>query len=389
MLFFYKIVIFLSISWGRKAIETNQIVYITLFGTLLSFSITPILIWIAQKTNFVDLPSKRKIHTSPTPYIGGAGVFLVLLVGYFGYHLIIEHQTLTIDGLLLIISCSIVFIVGLIDDIQELSPLKRIIFESIAALMIMPFGFLIESISIPFGVTLQLGVFAYPITLFWLLGVTNAYNMIDGIDGSLTLVGILTLVGGVIIIAVSNPSPAFLFPVLLLGALIGFIYWNWNGAKVFIGDSGALMVGFICAATAIKAGKINPGEGISIIILLGLCAMPIFDLFIAIFRRIFRGQKCFVGDRRHIHHMLVEAKGLATWQAALLLGFIQLIFSIIAVLSVFLPFWFSTLTFSSALIVLFFGVRWLGYSEFKVMLPRLMGMISFRRNLKKITSFIF
>lgn len=255
--------------------------------------------------------------------------------------------------------------------------------------MIMPFGFLIESIWNPFGAPLELGIFAYPITLFWLLGVTNAFNLIDGIDGSLTLVGIMSLAGSVAIMAFTNPSAIPLVLVLILGTLIGFIYWNWDGARVFIGDSGALLVGFICAAVAIKAGKIYPGGTISINILIALCALPLFDLLIAVFRRVLMGHNCFAGDRRHIHHMLVDAKGLATWQAALLLGFIQLIFSIIAVLSVFLPFWFSTLTFSSALIVLFFGVRWLGYSEFKVMLPRLMGMISFRRNLKKITSFIF
>lgn len=349
-----------------------QIMYNVLTSEiLLSFIIAPIFIWMAKRLNIIDHPNHRKKHVDPTPYLGGAGILFSLILGLIWYSLIKRSQIFTINELFLLISISIIFMIGLLDDIRDISPLTRIIIETLAAMLIMPFGFLIESIWNPFGPTLHLGIFSYPITLIWLLGVTNAFNLIDGIDGSFTIVSIMSLAGSIGLLAVTNQATTLLLPVLALGALIGFLYWNWNGAKVFIGDSGALMIGFICASIAIKAAHTLPNGITSIIRLLSLCALPLLDLLVTIFRRALTGQSWFIGDRRHIHHMLMEGKGLKVWQAAMVLGFIQLIFSSASFLIFFLPFWSSASVFLVIMIAFVFFIRWLGYSEFQELVPRL------------------
>lgn len=203
----------------------------------------------------------------------------------------------------LIIAGSILFVIGLLDDLRGVRPFAKLLAQTAAALIVYRAGFSVEHISLLPGHVVHLGVFAFPITVLWLVGISNAFNLVDGLDG---------LAGGVAIIALAaiavaglilgNPSVP-IYTVALVGALLGFLKYNWPNARLFMGDSGSLVVGFLLAVLSVKGATDSDRVTYALIPIFAL-AYPLVDTGVAILRRWLRGVPLSRADRRHIHHQL-------------------------------------------------------------------------------------
>lgn len=348
-----------------------------------TFALTPAVAALARRLGVLDLPGGRHAHVGPVPRIGGLAVFGGLAVAALVYGLTFgweqfrwtQHQLLAF-----LLPCLLVFTVGVVDDVRGLGPATKLLGQTVAAAFLIQAGYVFEHLANPFGAPLELGLLAFPVTLLWFVAVTNAFNLIDGIDGLLATVSIAALLGCAAISLHGERDALTILSLAMAGALTGFLPWNWHPARVFLGDSGSLVIGLAVAALSIKVCR-NPGTPLApqgtqaLHVPFLLCALPLIEMTLTVARRYLSGSPISVGDRSHIHHVLLN-KGLSVPRAAASLALIALLFSATAVLSrswrreVVLA-WLVVL-FVSALI----GLRWLGYVELQVLLDRCKGFLS-------------
>ncbi len=258
----------------------------------------------SKKEGLVDVPNERKIHTKPISRIGGVAIwastmltFLCLvLMSYYPYGKLMS-------GVLL--GSSLMFFLGLIDDIYGLNAKFKLLIQLSIATIVYLLGVQINSI--PFFGGIDLGLLSYPITLLWIVGISNAVNFIDGVDGlagSVVTVNAITL--AILAITLSPPNPiSALIGFILAGAMLAFLTFNFNPAKIFMGDSGSLFAGFLLATISITG--VMKVATISILLPFIVLAVPIIDITYASLRRICKGQSPFVADAEHIHHKLLHA----------------------------------------------------------------------------------
>ncbi|MGE0710923.1 MAG: glycosyltransferase family 4 protein [Planctomycetota bacterium] len=343
-------------------------------GAALSAVATPVWIRLARRQGWLDHPGGRHLHAVAVPRAGGVAIFGGLLGGLLLYGLVRGPEQLLqplavpeIRGFL--IPCLLVFLVGLLDDIRGLSPRARLLVESIAAVGAMQAGYVIEAVATPWG-PLELGFFAFPITLLWLVGVTNAFNLIDGADGLLASTGAAALLGCAAVGLHMDMEGTPALAVAMAGALVGFLPWNWHPAKVFAGDSGSLAVGFTVAAWSLKVSR-NPNGAIALHAPLLLCALPIAEATLTLARRYVSGQPFFVGDSSHIHHVLLK-KGLGVPRTTAVLAGVSATLAAAAFLS---RYWrqhgaLASLVF--LVVVATLGLRYLRYLELSLLWDRLL-----------------
>jgi len=324
--------------WGNIAIAF-------LIAFIISMMLTPYTIKIAKKIGAVDVPKdKRRMHTREMPKFGGPAVIIGFLVSVI-YLLIVmsiensinlftvEQYGLKLIGLFL--GIAIITIVGIIDDTKTLKPIQKLLGQIFAALIIVIFGIKIEQITIPFLYEIGLNdIFSTILTIIWIVGITNAINLIDGLDGlssGITLIACISL----LIIFCLNESPliAIILITALIGALVGFLPFNFAPAKTFIGDTGSNFLGFMLAVISILG--IAKTYTIAVIVLpVIVLGLPIFDVFFAIVRRIIKGKSLkavFKADKGHLHHKLV-ARGFSQKQAVIILYGISAAFGMFAVI---------------------------------------------------------
>jgi UDP-GlcNAc:undecaprenyl-phosphate GlcNAc-1-phosphate transferase len=291
--------------------------------------VTPSVIRIAHRVGAVDHPGPRKIHPMPIPRVGGVAVFIGFTVGLLftafatGYATNGQSERMGYWSLLGLVATA-VLVLGLVDDIRPVSYKWKFLFQILAAAAIWAVGFRIEVLGVPFVSTgVHLGWLSLPITILWIVGITNAFNLIDGLDGlaagtaliTMTVVAILALHGGRI--AVSAVSVA------LAGSLIGFLRYNFNPAQIFLGDSGSLFLGFSVAVISIHGSQKNVAA-VAVLGPLLIIGYPILDTGMAIARRLnsirsdasgrggirymaSNAYRVFLPDRGHLHHSLLEA----------------------------------------------------------------------------------
>lgn len=257
----------------------------------------------SKKEGLVDVPNERKIHTKPISRIGGVAIwastmltFLCLvLMSYYPYGKLMS-------GILL--GSSLMFLLGLIDDVYGLGAKFKLLIQVSIATIVYLLGVQINTI--PFW-EIDLGWFSYPITLLWIVGISNAVNFIDGVDGlagSVVTVNAITL--AILAITLSPPNPiSALIGFILAGSMLAFLTFNFNPAKIFMGDSGALFAGFLLATISITG--VMKVATLSILLPFVVLAVPIIDITYASLRRICKGQSPFVADAEHIHHKLLHA----------------------------------------------------------------------------------
>lgn len=331
---------------------------------------------LAERLTHVDVRGRhpeRSRHWSASgiPRIGGIAVFgaapiAICLVGVASGALSGSLPQLPELAGALILAGTILFLIGLFDDLRGVRPVVKLGAQTAAALIVYVAGFGIESVTLVPGVTLDLGMLALPITVLWLVGVSNAFNLVDGLDGLAAGVAIIALVpigaAGLIIGNTSVP----LYSAALIGALLGFLKFNWPRARLFMGDSGSLVVGFLLALLSIRGATYTAGETLAVIPVFAL-AYPLLDTGVAILRRWLRGVPISRADRRHVHHQL-DALGLGPRRA---LAVIYAATGSIAVLGLLIGFAppnvvvFATLVGVAVLVlVMGWGIYWLEYHEF-------------------------
>ena len=282
-------------------------------------------IWLAHKLHIVDMPNARKVHTAPTPRVGGIAIYL----GFVAGALLLGVYTRQVAAVL--IAGSVVFLTGFIDDYKDISPKFKLAGQFVAALILVAAGFSIRFISNPFtGSTVSLGVLGIPITVLWLVGVSNAVNLIDGMDGLAGGVSAIAAVATAIVCLSQGELAAAALAGILAASALGFLPWNFHPAKTFMGDCGALFMGFILGTLALM-GLCKGATAISVFIPFLILGVPVFDTFCAIIRRLFLHKPIFEADKMHLHQVLLSL-GLGQRQAVLTIYVFAMLMGLAAVL---------------------------------------------------------
>ncbi|WP_019121111.1 glycosyltransferase family 4 protein [Brevibacillus massiliensis] len=281
---------------------------IYLYGFITSLIIaliaTPYAKKLAVKVGAVDTPDHRKVHTRVMPRMGGLAIYIAFAVAFFAF----VPQTREMLGVFL--GGTIVMLVGMIDDKLQLSPKWKLLGQLVAtAVVVIPFGLKVGIVELPFGGSIDfskgwLALLAIPITMIWIIGVTNAVNLIDGLDGlSAGVSGIATATMAVMAIIMADFNVA-IYCFVLLGAIVGFLFFNFHPARIFMGDTGSLFLGFNLAALSIMGFK--QALFVSFIIPIVVLGVPLWDTFFAIVRRIINKKPISSPDKGHLHHCLLN-----------------------------------------------------------------------------------
>jgi len=289
-----------------------------LIALILTILLTPMVRSFAPQIGAIDRPSARKVHVNNIPRSGGLAIYFGFLAAVFFGLLIgsangVNIPTRPILGILL--GGSIVLVVGFIDDIYRLPSLIKLIFQIAAAWIAILLGVEISFVTNPFNGLLWLGLLTVPITLFWVVGMTNAINLIDGLDG--LAAGVTAISAGTLFFVAlrTHQLGAALLMLALAGAALGFLRYNFFPASIFLGDSGSYFLGFVLATASI-IGVFKTTLVVALVIPILILGVPIFDTLFAILRRLKDKKSPFAADNKHIHHLLLRA-GLNQREAVL------------------------------------------------------------------------
>ncbi len=271
---------------------------------IISFATTPLVNKFAYKVGAIDVPKdNRRMHKTPIPRLGGLAIFFGFLTGV----LLFIPMNPELQNILL--GAVIIIVLGCIDDVVALNAKVKLLGQIVAAMFPVMAGIRIEAITNfnPFTSSpyITFGIFAIPITIIWIVGITNAVNLIDGLDG--LAVGISSIASFsllIIAILVSDPYIAVVMAALA-GGCIGFMPYNINPAKIFMGDTGAMFLGYILATFSIE-GLFKFYAVMSFAVPFLILGLPIFDTGFAIIRRLANGQSPMAPDRGHLHHRLID-----------------------------------------------------------------------------------
>ncbi|NLW23207.1 MAG: undecaprenyl/decaprenyl-phosphate alpha-N-acetylglucosaminyl 1-phosphate transferase [Tissierellia bacterium] len=299
-----------------------------IISVLISLFMTPVAKKLAIKIGAVDVPKdERRVHNKPMPLMGGLAIYISVVLSALLF-LPIDKTLISIlaGGTLILIS-------GIIDDIRDISPKAKLIFQILAAVILILGDVKIEAITNPFtrnSSLIYLNGLSIPLTIFWVVGITNTLNLIDGLDGLAAGVATIASLSFVFVANKFNYIPIMIISSIVAGACIGFLPYNFNPAKIFMGDTGALFLGFILAALSIE-GVMKSVATIAVITPIIILGVPIFDTTFAIFRRLLNGKSIAEADNGHLHHRLLRM-GYSQKKTVLILYFISAVFGLSAIL---------------------------------------------------------
>lgn len=273
-------------------------------AVIISFLATPLVKSLAYKVGAIDVPKDgRRMHKVPIPRLGGLAIFLAFLLST----LLFAEIDRQMQGILM--GAVIIVILGVMDDIMTLKALPKFFVQIFAASIAVYHGCVIQFVSnfnlFSDTLYLNLGWLSVPVTIIWIVAITNAVNFIDGLDG--LAVGVSAISAGTMLVIALMVAEGNLAIVIaaLLGACIGFIPYNFNPAKIFMGDTGSTFLGYILATLSIQ-GLFKMYAIISFAVPFLILGVPIFDICFAFLRRIAKGQNPMVADRGHVHHRLID-----------------------------------------------------------------------------------
>ncbi|MEY4600619.1 MAG: glycosyltransferase family 4 protein [Ilumatobacteraceae bacterium] len=288
----------------------------------------PFVVRLAHRQQWLATPDERRMHPVPTPDVGGIGMFIGILAGIVGASLMGDFDSLFEDSTEIIgvvVACSITFALGLLDDIRDISPPAKVTGLVVAAISLVWFGVTMFQFRVPFLDVFVLSDDWVPLfTVLWLLGMTQAVNLIDGLDG--LAAGIVAIGAGSFFIysrdltagnLLPQPNIGPLVAMIAVGVCVGFLPFNFNPARIFMGDSGALLLGLLMAvATSVVGGRADPDTQSAngqtyfflapIFISLLVLAVPIVDVIFAVIRRTASGRSFAEADMGHLHHRLIQ-----------------------------------------------------------------------------------
>ena len=306
-------------------------VIVKLFLTMIIAAfLTPFVRRLAYVLGAIDKPSARRVNTHPMPTMGGLAIFISFTFATF---VLLRSEFPTHELFSIFLASCVIVVTGMIDDIKELTPRQKMLGILIAALIIYFLARIkMTHITLPFvNIKLHLGWLSFPISIFWILAITNAINLIDGLDGLATGIAIIGSFTMGIVNYFFNSSSTYVSIMIfaLMAALIGFLPYNFHPAKVFLGDTGSLFIGFMIAVLSLKGLKNVTLTTMAVPIL--ILGVPIMDTFYAIIRRLLNHQPVTRADKKHLHHRLMQL-GLTHRQTVLAIYGLSLIFSFIAMI---------------------------------------------------------
>ncbi|MBE3572328.1 MAG: undecaprenyl/decaprenyl-phosphate alpha-N-acetylglucosaminyl 1-phosphate transferase [Moorella humiferrea] len=272
-----------------------------------SFGLTPLLCRLAPRLGAVDKPDARKIHRELMPRLGGVAIY----AGFVAAFCFLGYRESEYTGLFL--GGTLIMLVGLVDDIKNISPRLKLLGQIAAAALLVAFGVRVEFLTNPFDGLLMLGKLAVPVTIFWIVGVTNALNLVDGLDGLAAGTSFIAAVTIAVVAWLNGEGEVALLSLALAASVLGFLPFNFHPARTFMGDCGSMFLGFNLASLAV-IGLTKSATVISLFIPVVILGLPILDTFLAIVRRLYNHRPIFAPDKGHLHHCLL-AKGLTQRQA--------------------------------------------------------------------------
>jgi UDP-GlcNAc:undecaprenyl-phosphate GlcNAc-1-phosphate transferase len=316
---------------------------------LISLMVTPVIRKIAFRVGAIDRPDARKVHSRVMPHMGGLAVYIAFTLTV----IVMAPLSKPIIGLLT--GGTLIMLLGLADDFFDISPRFKLLGQIIAASVLVGFGAKLLFVTNPFGSMIYLkymGIdFGIPLTILWIVGVTNAINLIDGLDG---LAGGLASIAAMTIgvIAWQEGQIQIVLPaVVLSAAIIGFLKYNFHPAKIFMGDSGSLFLGYMLAGMSV-IGLTKGAAVFSVFVPVLILGIPIFDTLFAIIRRYIHNQPIFSADKEHLHHRLL-AIGLSHRQTVLIIYGVGCLLGLSAVLMTYLTTAQSFIVFLGITILVF------------------------------------
>lgn len=303
---------------------------LTLVSVIISFLLTPLIKKVAFKIKALDIPKDaRKIHKEPIPLLGGIAIYIS-----FGLTMILKKGTLDKSDVGILIGATIIVIGGLIDDLKDLRPRFKLLFQIGAAAILIFFGVNIISITNPFPIGnlyLDLGYWSIPLTIIWVVGITNALNLIDGVDGLAAGVAFICSATIFVIAVLNGRREAALLTAVLSGSIFGFLPYNFNPASIFMGDTGSQLLGFLLAAISLE-GTIKSATTFAIAVPILAFGLPIYDTLFAMIRRKVNGKPIMQADRGHLHHRLLDM-GLSQKQVVIIMYLISIVLGGISIIA--------------------------------------------------------
>ncbi|AOH48656.1 MAG: glycosyltransferase family 4 protein [Centipeda sp. (in: firmicutes)] len=306
----------------------NVLAFMIALGTALV--LTPAVIAFARRTGALDQPDARKVHARPIPRIGGIGIYAAFMVSILVQLIFVELTPEFMMSLIgLMVGGTIIVAIGIIDDYCDLPAKVKLLGQILAAaVLVIGFDVRIDFITDPLGDFIYLELFAIPATIFWIVGLTNTVNLIDGLDGLAAGVSSIAAVT-IFLVAMEEGIPfVAMVTAALAGAAVGFLYYNFNPARIFMGDTGSMFLGFMLAGISV-VGAVKSAATIALIVPILALGLPILDTTFAIVRRARNHRPIFKPDKGHLHHRLL-AHGFTQKQAVLLMYIVSALFGLCA-----------------------------------------------------------
>ncbi len=303
----------------------SQVLLMVFIPLIFNLFFIPLVKKIAKHIGAMDIPNERKVHKKTIPRLGGLGIYVGFILGY----IIFGKESIQMNSIL--IGSFIIIITGIIDDIKPISPKCKIIGQLISAVVVACYGqILLKDISI-FGIYINFGVFTYPITILFIVSVINCINLIDGLDGlagGISSIYFLTI--GIIAIMLNNSNGLdIILSFVMLGSTLGFLYYNFNPASIFMGDSGSMFLGYMISIIALLGFKTLTLT--SFIIPALLLAIPILDTSFAIIRRLINHKSIIMPDKNHLHHQFLK-RNFSQKNTVIIIYLIDILFAISSII---------------------------------------------------------
>lgn len=321
-----------------------QIVLLSMVSLVAGLIVTPIVIKYSKKLHITDKPNARKIHQEPIPTLGGIAIAISFIVG------LIILQPASDFHLSILCGAAVILVLGIFDDIYDLSAKFKFVIQVLVACMVVFWGGLeVEFINLPFGGELEFGLFSELFTILWIVGITNAINLIDGLDGLAAGVSSIALIPITGMAMMMGDTYVTTMALILLFSVLGFLKYNFYPAKIFMGDTGALFLGFMISVLSLLGFK--NVTVVSFIIPIFILGVPISDTLIAMIRRKLNNRPMSSPDSSHLHHRLMQF-GFSHKQTVLFIYLLSALFSVSAILFTMTTLWGSILILAVILFVL-------------------------------------
>lgn len=304
-------------------------------ATAVAAVLTPLVRRYALSKGAVSGAGGRNVHQRSVPRLGGIAICLALFVPIVGMMFVesvvaglFQAEAVKVLGL-----CGggvVMCVTGVVDDTRGLRALYKLYVQLAVGVLAFFCGFRIDAVMLPFIGELSMGVFALPVTVFWIVGITNAVNLIDGLDGLAAGVVFFAGVTNFVVAYMAGQVMSALIMATVLGAVLGFLVYNFNPARIFMGDSGSYLLGYVLAVTALVGAAQKASTAVSLLVPIVALGVPIFDTLFAMVRRFLERRPLFSPDRGHIHHRLLDV-GITHRRAVLILYAISIVFTVSAI----------------------------------------------------------